>query len=207
MIGYNDPDVYFLTNPIGIDSEIQKIQIKFRNDLVWLQTAFGRAFRQEGTYTSQQGEKVPKKYFYPEVYQKGREPISAMPNDNLKSACFFYTNDHGKPVDYKMLSYNSYTYKTSVVFWMNLKKIDPNKDFRFTEELKQDVLDVLRNCTSVVVLEIFENWENVLNNYSQLGNFKQYSDNFKQYLKPPYSGFRIDFNLSFTETNRDCDEN
>lgn len=199
MIGYIDPEAYLLIQPVGIDKAIQNIQTKLQAQLSWLQVAFGRAFRQEslGYVRDSEGKEVRVRYNYPEVYQKTKEPLNVMPNDNLKSACFFYTKDPGKPVDYNFLQYNAYTYGVSLIFWFNLEKIDNTKDFRFTEVLKLEVLQVLRGVTTMKVTEIYENWENILRDFTVGGNTKEY-------LKPPYSGFRIDFDLSYTETGPNC---
>lgn len=197
MIGYINPTVPLLESPAGIDAAIQDIQIALRAGIDWLgDMAFGRAFKQEQKVITS-GEASRRLVYYPEVYQVTNEPLIVMPNDNVKAQSFFYVRDPGQPIDYTPGQYNIYNYPVSLVVWGNLNLITPASKGRYTEVLKLQVLELLRANYSVEITAVFESFENVYSNYT-------ITEDYREYMKLPYTAFRIDFNLSFKEVVAGC---
>jgi len=96
---------------------------------------------------------------------------------------------------------NYYDVDLSVIFWVNLKKIDSVKgaDYYFTEELKKDVRNKLTNeipsGVRMVINSIDEDIDDIFSNYS----FSQLNQN--DYFSYPYAGFK--FNITAT-INEEC---
>lgn len=196
MISFNDADALLLTNPVGIDKAIQDVQIKLQA-ILWLgNKAYGRAFKQEENKIIAGGGSR-RLIYYPEVYQDGGEPLNVMPNDSSQAQSFFYTRDPARAVDYMPLQNNIYIHPTSLILWANLGKVDPAKQGRFTEYLKAEVLGVLRSCTGLYVTQVVESYENVFSNYT-------ITEEYRQYMKLPYTAFRIDFDLNYKDALPNC---
>lgn len=192
MIAYNNPEVKLMDNPVGVDAAIQSVQLVVRAKCNWIQTVFGRAFKQEAhrVIADQSGRK---REYYPECYQNDYEPINVMPNDNLAASVFFYISDPRRSVDYETFELNNYTGSASLIVWARMDMVfGTNIDQRRTEELIRSVTDALRVCPAVKVTSVYESWENVYDNYTVL-------EQYRQYMKPPNTAFRIDFDLTYME--------
>lgn len=182
---YSNPNVPLIENPINLDREIQSIQLTLAL-LPWLDKSFGRA------RTGKDDNKS-----FPEVYKGGGEYHNCLPNDHLKSQSFIRVrNDSGRPLNYEATEgyTNKYTYPLDIIFWFNLQRIDPGKRYRFDEELKKEVTDVLKELTQLKLTRIYEAPEDVFQGYS----FDFVNPNIFRY---PYGGFRFECDLFFTE---DC---
>lgn len=193
MIAYNNPVVKLMDAPAGIDAQIQAIQLIIADKCPWLQVVWGRAFTQEETHVRQL-QATRNRVFYPECYQTGFEPVNVMPNDNVDAQLFFYTRDPRAAFnDYQANELNFYTHPVSLIVWAQLKKVfDANIDQRRTEELIRSVNDALRVCAGVKITNIYEQWDNIYSGYTVL-------EDYRQYMKPPYTAFRIDFTIDFIE--------
>lgn len=193
MIAYNNPVVKLMDNPAGIDAQIQAVQLVIAEKCPWLSVVYGRAFRQEDTAVAQL-QSTRHRVYYPECYQAGMEPINVMPNDNVDAQLFFYTRDPRVADNaYEPNELNLYTHRVSLIVWAQLKKVfGAGTDQRRTEELIRDVIDALRVQYAVKVTDVYEEWENIYSNYTVL-------EGYRQYMKPPYTAFRIDFDLDFIE--------
>jgi hypothetical protein len=190
MINYLDPSAPLINEFLGVDKAIQNIQEQLQNDLGWLGNhAFGRAFKQE-LVKILPGQSSRKLIYYPEVYQAGGEPLNVMPNDNLRAQSFFYVNDPIKAIDYLPGHNSIFTAPASLVVWINLKKLNVIATARTTEQLKLQVLVTLGKFSNVYVTKTFESYENVFSNYTIL-------EEYREYMKFPYTAFRIDFDLSY----------
>jgi len=199
MINYKDPPVELLPNPTGVDFAIQAIQEKLAT-LPWLQKVFGRCTPQSGTRPEANvlpNARLRNDFTYPEVYYK-REPYNCMPNDNLRSYCFFHAKD---PLQFPATDANeradmyspSLMASTglSIIFWANLELVDPTKQYNFVEDLRRDVFVLLRNkVRSFTAAESSIGFERVFSPFT-------ITETYRKYLKPPYTAFRIDGTLSF----------
>lgn len=189
-MSYKDPDVPTISNPVLLDKAIQTIQLKLAT-LSWLKKAFGRSYKavelRDGI-----------SFNSPEIYTEDGEYLSMMPNDNVDSYCFFDVDDPQTIEDFEPNANAFTTFKANVgiVFYWHLERVDSTKTYRFGEELKKDVLDILIRGLNgrpvVVVTEIYEEIDNVFRGYT--------IDPAKtQLFKHPWQGMRFDCELIFRE--------
>jgi len=194
-----NPLIPLLSNPIGLDKAIQDIQIAL-SDISWLEKIFGRAFEFNAINTL--GKRIKK----PMVYIGNGEYYSVLPNDTFKSMCFFLTRGHEESEGY--LTGNTLIYKVrgiSIIFWVNLKLIDPTNDYIFTEKLKTDVEKVLIHLPQVQDLENY-NDQDADQIFASSGKAKlgvstpfNLADTPDAYLMYPYSAFRMELSLKYTD--------
>lgn len=206
MNNYKNPAIVLIENPVGLDKAIQAIQLKL-GELNWVEKIYGRAFlEKEKKYPNESNNRVtdfdgnrPTEIVYPMIYGVNQEPLNVMPNDLLKSQIFFLANDPETYDNYEPLVERGATQKQiSIIFWGNLNKINPAKKYRFTEELKNDVIQILLNkCPSFVMTEIYEEHDEVFRDMTLL-------ETYRQYLKYPYTGFRINGTLNYYVPNHKC---
>jgi hypothetical protein len=199
MIHYKDPVVELVPDAVSLDLAIQKIQEKL-SALAWLQKAFGKAFRQTGPAPLQSREESGNRgrdITFPEVYNN-REPLSLMINDNLKSYCFFHINGAMRfPSWEHFTKVQAAVQPISIIFWLNLEKIDPTKKYNFAEILRGEVLNVLSSCPGLTVEESETDISRVFAPYT-------ITDTFKQFLKPPFAAFRFNGELRFDYSTLIC---
>jgi hypothetical protein len=198
-MSYRNQTAPLLENPVGLDKAIQSIQADLANGLTWLERSFGRAYEfkekdEEGTES-----RVPK------VYTGLGEYYNVLPNDNFAAQSFMACRDAEKWAAWTDASGNAKTRQVSLIFWFNLKRIDPTKDYIFTEELKKQVETILKQNAYVGAIEQYfdERAENVFDGYLPAYRYAAYSvdDERTQFLMYPYAGFRFDLLLNYWE---DC---
>lgn len=197
-MSYQNPDILLITSPIGLDAVIQSIQQELSAGLSWLEKSFGRAweFKEIDSAT----EKIIK---VPKCYTGTGEYINVLPNDFLKAQSFISARNEETWPAYTRASGNSKQRELSIIFWFNLKEIDPTKDYIFTEELKKQVEKILKANAYVASINKYfdERVEDVFDGYISQAEAGRYSvdDTKTQYLMYPYSGFRFDVTVAFTE--------
>lgn len=189
MINYNKPSVELIPNPTSLDLAIQTVQLKLA-DLAWLEKAFGRATLQKGIYSDQESKRYARReYVYAEVYNN-LEPMIILANDNLKSYCFFIAKDPMSFVDYQPRELTQMvTQPLALIVWCNLNKIDSTKKFNFIDQLRKDVVEVLKT-TDFICKESSIQYDRVFDPIT-------IQENYRPYLKPPYAAFRIDGEITF----------
>lgn len=185
-------------NPVLLDKILQDIQTTLMEKLSWLNYAFGRAYkiiehRPDGG-----------KFVYPAVYNGNGEYVSLLPNDNLGNFSWFDIYDP------QVIEQNirQFTYKGAIVFWYDLSSIYPDANVLYTEETKNEIINVLTakgfitTVGRLSISRVYENFENiykgyalekVYNNYQYSGEDIQELD--KQFFMYPYAGLRIEFDL------------
>jgi len=188
-MSYVDPVIPLISAPVGLDYAIQTIQVKM-GTLDWISHAYGKS-----TIGTRKQDLVEE--YYPEVYHGSAEYKSVEFNDFIKGQCFFIAGD-AKMLSQDQGTYGWYTYPLSVVFWFNYDKIDTVRTYRFIELLKQDAVDVLIRGIGGTGIRfeidnISEQFKTVFREYS-------YTESDKQYIKHPYGCFRIDGEVTFTES-------
>jgi len=201
MINYPNPSIKIQNQSSGVDLLISKIQQKLQL-LTWLQSAFGRALVQtELTTVAQQGATIknptdvrlkPIQTTYPEGIDLKGEAFNLMPNDNLKSYCFFIVRD---PTTYPNADFADAqqvcTSPISIIFWANISKTEPNQDIRVNEKYKADVIKVLKQFPDFLLKKSFDSFPQVFDLFT-LG------ETYRYYMKKPYIAFRIDGELTYT---------
>lgn len=191
MISFKNPLTPLITNLVNIDTPIQEMQQALASGLPWLQKSFGRSWESVRKDTSN------KIWTYPEVWQGAdTDLLNCMPNDNLKSQSFFRVEEPIQVVDYEFMRFSRMNATVSIIFWFNLKVIDPDLDYRFIELLKGNAQQVITNtsCTDATweILKIWEGANNVFKGYT----IDQFAN---QELVHPFGGFRFECNLNFLE--------
>lgn len=193
MSSYANPTVPIPPNPVFVDAVIGKLQLLF-GSMPWLTHSFGRSYIKK---TNREGVEFSE----PWVYQSNSEYYSVEFNDNLQAMSFFEVGSQTLNGEFERNITNYYDVDLSVIFWVNLKRIDSVKgaDYYFTEELKKDVRNKLTNeipsGVRMVINSIDEDIDDIFSNYS----FSQLNQN--DYFSYPYAGFK--FNITAT-INEEC---
>lgn len=193
--------IVLIDNPVNIDRPIQELQVALA-ELTWLDKVFGRSWL---AVKSSKGMFSDKKLYYPHVWQglddngKARDLLEVLPNDNIKSQCFFRVNDPVTLVEFVRDGDSVMEASVDIIFWFNLKRIDSTIDYPFTELLKGQVLSVLSDMaftpdSTLTVNAIHEQALNVFRGY----NIQDLKD---QELVYPWGGFRFECSIQYRE---DC---
>lgn len=204
---YISPEVYEMPNPTGLDRVIANMQAKLKANVSWLQCIYGRALIEPQKVTKEENENrfaslgigLGKEIKFPMFIGKNLEPINLMPNDNLRAYSFFLQRDPALFPEFvvgdNMLNVQQ---PISFICWANLVKIDPSRKYRFTEELKRDLLTELRKSYDFALTGMYETHEKVFEGCT-------ITEGYKQYCKPPYWAIRIDANITFNELPAGCE--
>lgn len=187
MVSYTDPFAPTIEEPVGLDREIQRLQLLLLAEVPWLQLSYGKAYR-----GSRKQPGATKVLYYPEVYSgQGREYRDVLPNDNVQAQSFFYptgpaVNAAREPLPATL----GLTQAVDLIVWANLERIDPDAGHRFEHELLLDVLRVLNADGQVRVLRAFTTNEEIFRGFSlELVNAESA-------LRQPYYGFRVQLELN-----------
>ncbi len=137
----------------SLDSEIEKLRVLL-DSVTWLTgRSFGRAKPVARLIDPAKGTKR----IEPLVYTAGQEYYSAYPNDALTAFSFWAVMSPRVAVDYKDHSTPKiFTAPVALIVWGNLSKIDPAKDYIYTEELLNQVIKKLNVSSRVRVTKIFD---------------------------------------------------
>ena len=107
-----NPSTPTISNPVGVDSVIQTLQVEYSNKLAWLEKSFGRAYlahkktddMDSANLLTRQNE------VYPSLWQgEGYDPINGLANDNLNAYSFFLKSGEETPINYQTRIRNSWT--------------------------------------------------------------------------------------------------
>lgn len=159
-----------------MDESMRRIGEILKNNLPWLDNAFGRAWKIERIVNG-------RRYREPCIYEGGAymNYLTMLPSMDLGNYCFFYVKD---PQDFG----DSITkVPISLIFWFNVEQI---RGDRSTDALKEEILNVLRNKVvfpygSVTFNRCYEEYKNVFDGFTV-------DDNDNQAFVHPYAGFRFD---------------
>ncbi len=177
-------------NAQGLNLAIKNIASKLE-ELSWLETIYGRAY----------DVKTDKNKTLPYFYLNGGDYENTLPNDKYLSQCFFRakgnevinfdTNKESRRKERTKFERN-----LSVIFWINLEKLEylGNVDYIYTENLKVEVIKVLKKCIDVTKITNYydEDSKKVFEGYDL-------DDVNKKFLMYPFDGFRIDFTVNYYE--------
>jgi hypothetical protein len=200
MNSFKNPLTPQITTPVNLDRPIQDLQAAFAAFLPWLTKSFGRAY--PGMKSGQGSFGAKKTLVYPQVWQGvGLDLLEVLPNDNVISQSFFKVEDPIETLEYVPDGYSIMRARVSIIFWFNLKRIDDEKNYNFTELLKGQAQRVITKASlsypaSVKILRIFEGAAQVFAGYD-LSLLKD------QELVYPYGGFRFETEITYAE---DCPE-
>lgn len=178
------------TNPVLSDYAIGKINAKLKDRLWWLDQTFGRAW----PITRVQGNK---RYTEPCVYTAGNNKYgyeTLVPSADLGNYSFFVLKDPTALVPNK---YGMVRIPFSLIVWVDLRTCfqgvgaDKRRD---TENLKRDILSVLKNDVfftggAITIAQVYEEAKNVFKGFT-------IDETTNQCLMQPYAGFRFDGEVS-----------
>jgi hypothetical protein len=184
-----NPSVPTITNPVDLDAAIQRIQVDLDTKIPWLEKSFGRARAHPSTVGNDTIRIEPK------VYQNNGEYYPVLPNDALRSYSFFRLSNDRRPEDYSPNTPTLYEVtRTDLIVWGNLQSIDRTKDYVFTDELINDVRQVLNFSPDVTIVRLWdERPEQVFRGY-------RLDPNHRDLLMYPYFAFRFEFDLRYNIT-------
>jgi len=173
------------SSPYLLDRPIQDIQKILTDKLAWLQYAFGRCYK-----ITDFDNNI--KEVFPAVYNSNREYISVLPNDNFGNFSFFDVYDPQK-IDNKIIGKQKITFKCGLVFWFKLDEIYSDETKIFTEEIKHEILTILKTSGIVKngrvnIIEVLEKFENIYKGY----NIEKLH---KQFFLYPYSALRFELEI------------
>lgn len=152
-------------NPVLLDKVIQDIQKTLSQKLKWLNYAFGRA------YKLVEHKSDGSKFIYPAAYVGNSEYVSLLPNDNFGNFCWFDIYDPQEIIAAAQ-SLPQFVFSGAIVFWFNLDTIFPDADAMYTEEIKDEIVQVLtgpgliKNQGRLTINKIFERFENIYKGYA-----------------------------------------
>lgn len=201
IASYNNPEIIIPNDAVGVDAAIGNVQKLLGSKVTWIQKIFGRSYTQyEQAKQSLDKSSKQKERIFPQVYSKTGEPLNVLPNDNLDSYCFFNVLDPGDFLDYEATdSQHFITRKVCIIFWYDINKIAPGSKKPINEELILSVVKALQNHMEFEFERVYETFKKVFEPFT-------IDENFRQYMRFPYSAFRIDGTLSFPLYAENCDE-
>jgi hypothetical protein len=190
-MSYNNPSTG-VTGATGLNAAIESIRSSLAA-LTWLEKSFGRAWEFKEKNTEDRTISIPK-VFMGQTDNKEGEYLNVLPNDFLKAQSFIKMAGPEEWTQFNRYDGSMKSRKISIIFWCNLKEIDVSKNYIFTDELKDQVEDILRKHPSISSLDAYydERAEDIFNGYSL-------EEVETQYLMYPYAGFRVDCTISYGE--------
>jgi len=179
-------------NATGLNLVIKNIAAKLQ-ELTWIDTIYGRAY----DIKDDNGKVKPRTYFNQKDY------LDVLPHDTTLSQCFFRakgneTVNFDTNKESRRTETSKFERNLSLIFWVNLQFLEysGNIDYIYTENLKLEVLKVLKSCNNVSKITAYydEDAKKVFEGYDL-------EEGKRQFLMYPFDGFRIDFTVSYHE---DC---
>jgi hypothetical protein len=178
------------TNPQGIDFMLQQLQTMLHDSLLlkWgISSAdykcYGRCYRNRYQYG-----------YVAENYEGGREYKEVYWDDALKVLSFFGTSQ-------RVIFEGSEKADVHLVFFVNLEKIKPSVVHRADEEVRKDVIELLRVSNYGLSYEGYEVYvENVLREYPG----SRRDDRLTAVDMHPTHCFRINLSSIYDITKNNC---
>lgn len=187
-MSYNNPSILSIPAPRGLDLVIESIRTVLDTYLLWLDKSYGRAWEFKEKGVEDKVSKIPK------AYMGEGEYLPVLPNDFLVAQSFIAAKGPEQWEQFNRIEGSIKKRDLAIIFWVNLKQIDPTKDYIFTEELKAEIEDLLKRHPSVLSLNNYydEIAEDVFQGYD-------IDDVDTQYLMYPYAGMRFDLTIIYDE--------
>lgn len=159
-----DLSTLYLTDPVGVDFEIDQLQ-KDLTSIDWLEYSFGRAFLAVRPQTREPN------YLYPAVYVGSSDYYDASPNDDIRAYSFFAVEAPARPEPYEVGEFIKFTQRVSLTLWGNLDKVNVFMNRKYGDEhfgsnLLHEVLGVIKDNRSFKITSIWDNDRNVFGEYS-----------------------------------------
>lgn len=187
-MSYNNPTIPTISAPTGIDTVIESIRTVLGDNLLWLDKSFGRAWPMKTKDVDGKVLRVPKTYLGEKEYH------NVLPNDFLVAQSFIAVDGPEEWEQFNRFEGSIKQRKLAIIFWVNLKEINPSKDYIFTEELKAEIESILKVHPAVLSLDSYtdEKAADIFEGYD-------ISDDTSEYLMYPYAGMRFGLTVSYNE--------
>lgn len=173
-----------MSEPYLLDTVIAELQQGLKDNLPWLDYAFGRAQR-----TSKEINGRP--YIFPSCFSGGIEYTDVSPSGSLGNFSFVHVEEP-QEVEWQHSQLPSVTVPISLIFWYDFRRMDSVWQVeRNTEAVKNDILKALSvgiylRAGRLTLHKIYEQAENIYSDYPGVREL----DN--QFLMHPYGGIRIE---------------
>ena len=166
--------------PALLDKVTQTLKDNFLDSFDWLEQCYGLA--QVGIVMRDNRE-----YRFPVVYRNDGSTFQKElhPDQGLMSFGFFELNT---PYN-RDFNIGEFVYNLNFVCWLNLPKIDASRPDDFTSLLTKQVIERIEKKVGPNSISVEPRHENIFNRYD-------YSQSEKQFMKYPYSGFKIGFEFA-----------
>ena len=166
-----------------VTGSINGISAILLKKLLWLDNAYGRAYRLVDGDNN----------IYPAAHASNNEYISLLPSDMLGNYLFFELEDPHQIIAYSQERHVS-RFRANLIVWFNLADIYGDiTDKIQSDDIKEEILKALayrfHPGVTIEVVEIYENAENIYKRYS----LKQVDT---QFLMLPYYGFKFVLNIT-----------
>jgi len=144
MSDHTNPQAPVIANPINLDKAITNIQLKLAT-IPWLAISYGRVYQRATKELTETGAREE-----PHVYAGNGQYKKVLANDNFQSHSFIYVIPPERIVDYE-LNQNAQNKEVdiAIIFWLDLRKIDPTTDEIYLEQLKSDIEAKLYSCPDI----------------------------------------------------------
>lgn len=174
------------TNPAQLDKVLFEFQTRLKDNLSWLDYACGRVIEHEH---NNNGKILPKIYIGDDRY------VEVMPDASLGNYCFFDVGEKRQVLKHMPGRGMLVKCTFGLVIWFNLSKIYPMAVERKTEDLQQEIVDVLvrktsLSCAGFLITGITDNAKQVFGKYA--GKNPE-----SKYMMHPYGAFRFDGELIY----------
>jgi len=188
-------DIPIVANPTLIDRVLAEIQTGLKDNLAWLDYAFGRAQRITKKINT---EVASRTFIFPACYkgENGYEDVS--PDSNLGNFSFFQILEP-QLLEEVQNQLGGIKVPFALIFWFDLRKVYPTShNERNTEAVKAEILRALHlkikpTSGTFRLNKIFERAENIYKEYPGVMEIEN------QFLMHPYAGFRFEGILKINE--------
>lgn len=175
---------------IGLDAVIEAIRLELLN-LLWIEKAYHKAFKyykDDDTIS-------------PMVWQgHKKDMVDVIMNDNLKSFCYFVTEgEQTTTEEWESIGGNIYNKQVNLILWVNLDRVDRSKEYSYTEDLKQEVINSLSEVS--LPYGSYISLLNVIESDSSTSDiFSPFTIDLvkSQYFSFPRYGYKFKMNIAFT---------
>ena len=181
---YTTPIQFEVTSPTHLDAKIAEIQTALKTaNLSWNQYSFARAYR---FAKNVEGAKV----YYPAVYQATtKDYLNVFPNDNLTAYSFVYVKQP-QELESETNQWQDYTADIAIILAFRLDKIGTSYDYRFTERLKYDVVEALKNVDKLDIGSVYDEMEECFDLFTV-------SEIETEYLSEKWGALRLDCSVGY----------
>lgn len=186
-------DAPVITNPKLADAIIRKIQEGLKENLSWLDAAFGRAERIVKQIDG-------KNLYLPAVFigdaHNPNEYIELSPDSQIGNFCFFWLLDPQR-ITWRPKIPGTIRSPFALIFWIDLRRVYDERDNRNIMSLEAEVLRTLNGgfrmpLGSIRIDKIYHLAEDIYREFTL-------SEVDNQFLMHPYAGFRLEGELIYEE--------